>query len=54
MLKFMEILVGCILTEEFTIGEYGKTAHERAHGRKFSKRLPEFGECVMYAKYLPN
>ena len=27
---------------------------ERARGRKFNKALPEFGECVMYAKYLPK
>ena len=39
---------------KFTIGEGGKTAHERARGRKFSKPLPEFGECILYAKYLPK
>ena len=39
---------------KFTIGEDGMTAHERARGRKFSKPLPEFGECILYAKYLPK
>ena len=42
------------LINKFTIGDDGKTAHERARGRKFSKALPELGECVFYAKYLPK
>ena len=42
------------LISKSTIGEDGKTAHERARGRKFSKPLPEFGECILYAKYLPK
>ena len=31
-----------------------KTRHERCRGRKFAKALPEFGECILYAKYLPK
>ena len=42
------------LISKFTIGEDGKTAHERARGRKFRKLLPELGECILYAKYLPK
>ena len=42
------------LVNKFAIGEGGKTAHERARGRKFNKPLPEFGECVMFARTLPK
>ena len=42
------------LISKFTIGADGKTAHERARGRKFNRALPEFGECILYAKYLPK
>ena len=41
------------LISKFTSGEGGKTAHVRARGRQFSKALPEFGECILYAKYTP-
>ena len=42
------------LVNKFTIGEDGKTAHQRARCRKFSKPLPEFGECVMFTRALPK
>ena len=42
------------LVNKLAIGEDGRTAHERARGRKFGKPLPEFGECVMFAKALPK
>ena len=42
------------LVNKFSIGEDGKTGHERARGRKFNRPLPEFGECVMFAKALPK
>ena len=49
-------LVACAssLVNKFTVGEDGKTGHQRARGRKFSKPLPEFGECVMFARTLPK
>ena len=42
------------LISKFTIGEDGKTAHERVRGRRCNKALPEFGECILYAKYVPK
>ena len=42
------------LVNKITVGEDGKTGHQRARGRKFSKPFPEFGECVMFAGTLPK
>ena len=42
------------LISKFTIDVGGKTPHERCRGRKFTKALPEFGECVLYLKGSPK
>ena len=42
------------LQNKIANGIDGKTWHERAMGSKFNKQLPDFGECVIYAKTLPK
>ena len=36
------------LVHTFTVGEGGKTAHERIKGRKFTREVAEIGEMVEY------
>ena len=44
------VMYASSLINKFTVDTDGKTSHERCRGRKFTKTLPEFGECVMYLK----
>ena len=38
----------------FTVDTDGKTARERCRGRKLSRQLPEFRECVLFYKVTPK
>lgn len=39
---------------KFQVGRDGKTAYERAKGKKFNKEICEFGDCILFRRGKSN